>query len=70
MYRLIIFDDYTAVEFSETADLCCYLRNIFSGNIKSTGVVMAAKSKDKPNRELSSLTKGYLISYNVAQVLG
>lgn len=31
---------------------------------------MAAKAKGKPNRELSSLTKGYLISYNVAQVLG
>ncbi|KAJ9577440.1 hypothetical protein L9F63_005941 [Diploptera punctata] len=28
------------------------------------------KSKSKPNRELSSLTKGYLISYNLAQVFG
>jgi hypothetical protein len=31
---------------------------------------MAAKSKGKPNRELSSLTKGYLIFYNIAQILG
>jgi hypothetical protein len=48
----------------------CNLRKLFSGNIKSTEVAMAAKSKVKPNRELSSLTKGYLISYNIAQVLG
>jgi hypothetical protein len=31
---------------------------------------MAAKPKGKPNRELGSLIKGYLISYNVAQVFG
>jgi len=37
---------------------------------KLVQVVMEPKSKAKPNRELSSLTKSYLIFYNLAQVAG
>jgi hypothetical protein len=48
----------------------CNLGKLFSGNIKRREVAMAAKSKTKPNRELNSLTKGYLISYNFAQGVG
>ncbi|PSN55178.1 hypothetical protein C0J52_00601 [Blattella germanica] len=41
-----------------------------AGDTKPAEIRMATKSKSKPNRELSSLTKGYLISYNLAQVFG
>jgi hypothetical protein len=66
----IILDHYAAVELSEEKVCVSSYRNLFSGVSKLVQAVMEPKSKAKPSREHSSLTKWYLVFYNLAQVTG